>query len=358
MEAELATVGPDFAVVHATTEPGVRLQTSIGSRRQVTTGPHHVVGFDGLAPGREYELQVEGVTDPYLPPAFRTLTVPEGGFLTRFVTVNDVHFGETVCGQWDSDPMVGPVFRSGPDKPPYPEMMNAAAVAAIAANPPDLVVAKGDLTTSSAAVDLARFRAVWGDAFGDRLLFVRGNHDATMEGGVRSRMVGNVTLAVLDTTVVRQAYGAFPTDQLAWLAQVAMDASGPVFAFGHHPPFSDDFDEGREVPFCSSRADADALMATLDEHERIAGYFCGHTHRNRVRQSPGGVPIVEVASVKEYPGAWAEYRVYEHGYMQIVHRLTTPAALDWMAKTRQMFHGLYREYSLGSLDDRCFTRSF
>ena len=53
------------------------------------------------------------------------------------------------------------------------------------------------------------------------------------------------------------------------------------------------------------------------------GYFAGHTHRNRVRRygPTGDVPWVEVACVKDYPGAWAEYRVYEGGILQIFHRI-------------------------------------
>ena len=36
------------------------------------------------------------------------------------------------------------------------------------------------------------------------------------------------------------------------------------------------------------------------------------------------MPIVEVACVKDYPGAWAEYRVHEGGYTQLVRRITSP----------------------------------
>ena len=41
---------------------------------------------------------------------------------------------------------------------------------------------------------------------------------------------------------------------------------------------------------------------------------------------PRDVPFVEVACVKDYPGAWAEYRVYEGGYTQVVRRVAAPAA--------------------------------
>ena len=62
------------------------------------------------------------------------------------------------------------------------------------------------------------------------------------------------------------------------------------------------------------------------------------------------VPIVEIACVKDYPGAWAEYRIHEGGYTQLTRRIDAPDALAWTEKTRHMFAGLYRDYALGYLD--------
>ena len=89
----------------------------------------------------------------------------------------------------------------------------------------------------------------------------------------------------------------------------------------------------------------------------MRGYFAGHTHRNRVRRfaATGDVPWVEVACVKDYPGAWAEYRVYDGGIVQIEHRISTPEALAWTEQTRHMYAGLYHDYAFGSLADRCFV---
>ena len=70
------------------------------------------------------------------------------------------------------------------------------------------------------------------------------------------------------------------------------------------------------------------------------------------------IPIVEIACVKDYPGAWAEYRVHEGGYVQLTRRIDAPDAMAWTEKTRAMFAGLYRDYALGQLNDRCFTEIF
>jgi len=69
----------------------------------------------------------------------------------------------------------------------------------------------------------------------------------------------------------------------------------------------------------------------------------------------GERPWTEVACVKDYPGTWAEYRVFEGGVLQIHRRISTPEALDWSEKTRQMYAGTYAAYALGELSDRCFA---
>ena len=73
-----------------------------------------------------------------------------------------------------------------------------------------------------------------------------------------------------------------------------------------------------------------------------------------------GVASVEVASVKDFPGSWAEYRVYEGGVMQVHHRVSTPEALVWSESCRTLYSDFgtdYVAYALGQLDDRCFTLS-
>ena len=94
--------------------------------------------------------------------------------------------------------------------------------------------------------------------------------------------------------------------------------------------------------------------------ESIVGYFAGHTHTNRVVRLSGAraIPLVEVGCTKDYPGAWAEYRVYEGGYTQVVRRVTEPAAFAWAERARTMIQGIYRDLVLGAVDARCFTQRF
>jgi hypothetical protein len=106
--------------------------------------------------------------------------------------------------------------------------------------------------------------------------------------------------------------------------------------------------------------DSEAFGAVVARRDSIVGYFAGHTHRTRIRRSDKArrVPFVEIACTKDYPGAWAEYRIHEGGMTQLVRRISAPAALEWTERTRPMFAGLYRPYALGRLDHRCFTETW
>ncbi|HEX2042110.1 MAG TPA: metallophosphoesterase [Acidimicrobiales bacterium] len=322
---ELTTVADDEAVLH----DGLR-----------------VVRHGGLAPDTEYEL--DGV-------AMRTLPRPPGDRLATVATVNDVHFGETVCGVMAGIEL-GPPLEVGPDEPPYTETMNRAAAAEIAAVEPDAVVVKGDLTSSGTAEQFAAFLDCYGSAFGERLHWVRGNHDVLVEGTVPSAApvaveLPGVILALLDTPVAGRAGGAVSSDQLEWLDELGGRADRPVMVFGHHPLY-----DGGSDSFGITPDDSERLLDVVARRRAIVGYFAGHTHRNRVRtfERTGDVPWVEVSSTKDFPGGWAEYRVFEGGVLQVFRRISAPDALDWSERTRAMFGGLYPAYSFGTIDDRCF----
>ena len=96
--------------------------------------------------------------------------------------------------------------------------------------------------------------------------------------------------------------------------------------------------------------------------DAIAGYFAGHTHRNRVRRFAGtrDVPIVEVACVKDYPGRVGRVpRATRAGYTQVVRRIggTGRPGVDG-ARRRTMIQGSTATSSSARCDDRCFTQRF
>jgi Icc protein len=331
---EVSTVADDEVVLHDGTDVHV---------------------YAGLAPGTEHEL--DGLT-------VRTLDRPAGELLCRFATVNDVHFGETECGVIEGSD-IGPVLSVGADEEPYPEVMNAAAVEEITAIDPAAVLAKGDLTTKGTALEYARFLEVYGGAFGERLHHVRGNHDAMagLSQGIERIPalvdLPGARLAILDTVVPGTDNGRLDDEQLQWLDDAAADAERdglPLLAFGHHHCWDPSASVRPTDYFGINPDDSERLIEVVRHRPAIRGWFAGHTHRNRVRRFPptGDVPFVEVACVKDFPGSWAEYRVFEGGVLQVHRRLSAPAALAWSERCRALYGGAYPAYALGSIDDRCF----
>jgi len=352
-----------------------------------------MVGEPGTWPGPGYEV-ITGLRPgtPVLRHGIetRTLERPPGELLCRFATVNDLHFGEAECGNMSAvtealshvsasgvevagaatardnlqgllaqlDPLI--VMSSPGGATPYPDLMSRAAVAEIAAIDPVAVVAKGDLTSSGLVTEYEAFLECYLGAFGDRLVHVRGNHDTFTGRRFAAEPCQEVTLpgvilAVLDTVIEGRDSGQVRDEQLEWLDEIGGRADRPVLVFGHHHPWKPGSINRAPGYFGINPDDAERLVEVIARRPALCGYFAGHTHRNRVRRfdETGDVPYVEVACVKDFPGSWAEYRVFEGGILQVHRRLSSPEALAWSEKCRGMFWGMYPGYALGRLEDRC-----
>ena len=330
---EVTTVADDLVVIH--------------------DGPT-VYRYDGLTPSTSYTFNGFEIT---------TLARPNGALLSTFATVNDVHFGELECGRIDNDPK-GPIQRSLPGEPPYPEIMNRGAVAEITALNPHHVFVKGDLTCFGSDEEFAAFENCYGQ-FGEKLHVIRGNHDSYLGQHKYDEdqwidMPG-ICVALMDTAIPTETTGDIATGQLTWLAEHAASTDLPVLVMGHHQQWTpgSQGDGHRSQGYFGINPDSsDALNAVVAQHQNIIGYTAGHTHRHRVRQMACGVPTIEIGCVKDFPGTWAEYRVYEGGVMQVVHRISTPQALDWSERCRHLYEDFgidYETYALGTLSERCFV---
>jgi 3',5'-cyclic AMP phosphodiesterase CpdA len=256
------------------------------------------------------------------------------------------------------------VFAAEEGDDPYPEMMNRGAIAEMREIDPAVVLVKGDLTDRGVKEEYEAFLSAYEGAFGDRLHHIRGNHDA-YEGepfAANAPFVVDlpgVRLAAIDTVIPRHHTGQVTAEQIEWLDSIAAESDRPVLVFGHHHVWSPESRSREPGYFGINPDDSDRLVDVVARRPVIRGYFAGHTHRNRVRRfkATGGVPWVEVACVKDFPGAWAEYRVFDGGILQIHRRISTREALEWTEKTRGMFGGLYPDYAFGKLEDRCFPIS-
>jgi 3',5'-cyclic-AMP phosphodiesterase len=332
--AELTTVADDLAVIH------------VG---------HDVYRYGDLKPNRSHTFSPGGGAAVEV----HTLPRPSGEMLSRFCTVNDVHFGEVECGRIDDHPD-GPIQRAAPGDDPYPEVMNRGAIAEMLALDPDAVVVKGDLTDTGSDEQYNAFLAAYG-AFGDRLVHVRGNHDAyhgqSYAAGDQCLDLDGVRVLLLDTVLPGESTGDITDDQIDWVDSLSAEADRPVIVMGHHQQW---IEGKRSDDYFGLHPDAsDALSKVVARRKRIIGYTAGHTHRHRVRMMPGtSVPSVEIGCVKDFPGTYAEYRVYEGGVMQVVHRISNPEALAWSEKCRFLYKDFgidYATYGLGTLPERCFV---
>ena len=334
---DVTTVADDLIVLHDGTE---------------------VHRYEQLTPATTYVLHGIEVT---------TLPRPAGELLTRFATVNDVHFGETEAGRIDDNP-TGPIQRSAAHEDPYPEVMNRAAVAEIAVIDPMALIVKGDLSKDGEPSEWAAFEDAYRGAFGDRLLVVRGNHDAYR---LQDRYSGDqwldlpgLSIVLLDTVIPGRTTGSLSSGQIDWMDARAAEADRPVLVMGHHQQWIHSAGGSRSDDYFGLHPDSSEALAGVAARRRsIIGYSAGHTHRHRVRPmlADGTVPSIEVGCVKDFPGTWAEYRVYETAVMQVVHRISHPAALVWSERCRHLYSDFgidYETYALGRLEDRCFTIPF
>jgi 3',5'-cyclic AMP phosphodiesterase CpdA len=310
--------------------------------------------YDGLEPDHDHEL--DGVP-------VRTLPRPPGELLCRFATVNDVHFGELEAGRID-DRTDGPIRRSPPGADPYPEVMNRAAAAEIAAIDPAAVVVKGDLSLDGSPEEWAAFEACYREPFGELLHVVAGNHDTYRHQpdyrGDSWIEVPGASIALLDTTIPGITTGGLTNEQFTWLDDHLADAEGPVFVMGHHQQWVASEGGNRSDDYFGLHPDAsDRLDEVCARHPVAVAYTAGHTHRHRRRtMTASGIPTIEVGCTKDFPGTWAEYRVHEGGAMQVVHRMSSPDALAWSESCRVLYRDFgidYAAYALGTLADRCFT---
>jgi 3',5'-cyclic AMP phosphodiesterase CpdA len=253
--------------------------------------------------------------------------------------------------------------------------MNEDAVADINAADIDAVFIKGDIADRGRReqFEIAKrtfdgFRAPW-HAF-------LGNHDhyALLEGeevdgyallgqprAPRSLELGGWRLVLLDTVEPGHHHGVFPDERFRWLENELAETrenAQPTLLLTHHQPVPPEHAKSYPnsigiVPDHSTR-----LFELLGRNPQVQGVLIGHTHRNRVRRyaASGEIPFVEVHCVKDYPGGFARYELYDDGtFRQEVRRTSSARALAHSTRCRDFFDGGYRDFALGTLADRAWV---
>ncbi len=310
---------------------GALVLCAAGEERVVSASA--VVRLEGLEPDAAYVARLWRGDLELAACRFRTLAAPPAPQVASFATIDDPHFGEV---------RQGAACREGE---PW-RFMNDDAVAAINRLAVDAVIVKGDLTHAArpeqfaaAAATLARLRAPLHLIFGNHDL---GNGDAGAAGATAhfadpaapgAVRVGGWLLVMLDTVEPGAHRGRLDEAQLGWLEEVLSDAScrrAPTLLLMHHQLVLHGDCRSRPDSIGLRREDSLRLVGLLRDHAQVRGILSGHSHRNRVQYHPAldGVPLVEVCATKDYPGAYAHYRLFADGsFRQEVRRIASRRAL-------------------------------
>ena len=347
--------------------PPAWYRRSGGRRPAAGTGGPGAFTVEGLEPSTAYDvaLAAPGYARRRVASAV-TMGPPAGRLLSRFATVSDCHFGERVLGALHRlhDPVPRP-----PGLQPYPVRCASAALEQAKSWGASLVVAKGDLTQDGKHDEFETAVQVLREA-GSPVAVTFGNHDVrgpvqlveatrmleaagfTVADATRHIDLAGARLVLSHTPLPNRHAGRMDAADIEAAVAAAGDTDLPAIVIVHHPLRK--WPVETHYPPSLRWRDSRMLASGLRGANPASIVLAGHTHRNR-RYSVGGVTVVEVGSTKDYPGQWAGYSVYEGGIRQVVRRIERPDAIAWTQMTSRAMGGVWRRWSPGRMDDRCWS---
>ena len=179
-----------------------------------------------------------------------------------------------------------------PNRPDEPNRLRLDAVIArlsTGINPPDLIIASGDMVDRGDIESYERLREAFAAAsvpvypmmgnHDDRANFKRIFPDTPMADGFVQYCVAldGLRLILLDTLEIGRHGGGFCETRAAWLAaRLAEDTTTPTVIVMHHPPFevgNDWMDADPDEPWIKR------FEAAIAGHGQIVAIWCGHLHR-------------------------------------------------------------------------------
>jgi Icc protein len=321
-------------------------------------GPGAVV-VNGLNPSCSYLASIDGREVD----RFTTLPSPLGPELMRVATVSDLHLGELAFGRL-------PRIRQGPGTESYTISCTRAALAEMVEWGAQLIVLKGDLSHTSnrwqfevLAGLLAEVPVPYvvmpgnhdgGNHSHDDVASILASHGIEVATGTTVGDHAGFRVITANTVLSGRGHGSL-TAQLEEVTNQLASAPGAALLLMHHQFQRTPLPTYWPVGILGAQATRalDALAAANPD----TLVSSGHTHRHR-RHSHGPVVMTEVGSAIHYPGTWAGYVAHTGGIRQVVRRVAAPDAIDWTERTRAMLCGVWGRWSVGSLDDRCFTHAW
>ncbi len=227
---------------------------------------------------------------------------PEGGVL-RIVQVTDTHLeqqrGGTLLGM-DTDESLAHVL----------------SLARAGAEPPDLLLATGDIANHACAEAYARAREAF-EALGVPWAWLPGNHD---EFGPMQRVLGrgepmvravrtpHWQVLLLDSSVPGEVGGRLGPDELALLERLLLEepALHALVCLHHQPvPVGCAWLDEQMV------ADAEAFFAVLRRHPQVRMVLWGHVHQEFAGERDGIALRATPSSCIQFAPASAGFRVDE-----------------------------------------------
>lgn len=335
-------------------------EIEVDGRTYGLDGPLGAVEVTALRPGTTYAVRLDGRDAT----ALTTLTEPPGRLVARFATVSDLHIGERGFGHWPR------LRHPGTGGQSHPMICATAALDETVRWGAERLVVKGDLSHHCRRWEYDLLAPLL-QACPVPLVLIPGNHDGgnhhiddaeacLAAHGLRLHMdvevvdLPSLRVVAVNSMVPHRDRGGL-LGRWSRIEGALQDARGPCLLATHHQlmtkPVPTYLPPGILFPHANrflSRVGA-ANPATL--------VTSGHSHRHR-RRRHGSVVVTEVGSVKDHPGTWAGYLVYEGGIVQVVRRVAAPQAIAWTERTAASVFGVWGRWSPGRLADRSFSHTW
>jgi len=329
----------------------------IVKRKGKTT--NHYLRIKNLKPETTYYYKINGAEDGGLK-EFTTLAAPGGKYLFSFAVCTDIHLSNTKLDQF------GAFYKESYD------IFNRL-VDEVKKDKVDFFVVKGDISHGTVPGDYQTFSQAT-SKLDCNTYVVPGNHDKEQAtwglffNGFSPSSSSYFSIdhkkwhfVFMDSPTIEKDNGYFGPEQLSWLEQdLKANSKRPTMIFMHHLVHKSVIREGERFFVGNS----DEFLKLIDPYPVVAVHS-GHAHINNVSRS-GDTDFIVTGAVINYPMQYNVYHVYEKGYVQVSHRISS--YIDQGEVSKEAIRSVYSvrlgtEPALvsklveGNLSDRSFVRS-